>query len=84
MSEQKKKRTIAFVAIAAVSVAVVAGIFAFPPLQAIVTNPSNNGGASSTSDQNSDSAGSSIGHIGMMRTINNTHCISKPGGPQIC
>ena len=86
MSQQKKKKTVAFAAIVAVVVAVSAGfVLVIPHLQTVATNSSNNKDTASDSNQVSDSAGSSsIGHVGMMRTINNTHCVNTPGGPQIC
>lgn len=86
MSQQKKKKTVAFAAIVAVVVAVSAGfVLVIPHLQTVATDSSNND-KDTASDGNhiSDSVGSSIGHVGMMRTINNTHCVNTPGGPQIC
>ena len=87
MSEQKKNKTIALVAIVAVVVAVSAGFtLAIPHLQTVATSSANNDKTvASGGNQISDSIGSgNINHVGMMRTLNNTHCVSTPGGPQIC
>ena len=87
MSQQKKNKTIALVAIVAVVVAVSAGFtVVIPHLQTVATSSSNNDKTTtSNSNQISDSIGSdNINHVGMMRTLNNTHCVSTPGGPQIC
>jgi hypothetical protein len=87
MSQQKKNKTVALAAIVAVVMAVSAGfVLVIPHLQTVAASSSHNY-TTSTSNGNhiSDSVGSSsIGHVGMMRTINNTHCVSSPGGPQIC
>ena len=85
MSQQKKKKTVAFAAIVAVVVAVSVGfVLVIPHLQTVTTDSSYNKDTSSDGNHVSDSMGSSIGHVGMMRTINNTHCVNTPGGPQIC
>jgi len=87
MSEQKKNKTIALVAIVVVVVVVSAGFtLAIPHLQTVASDSSNNEKTiASDGNQNSDSIGSgNINHVGMMRTLNNTHCVSTPGGPQIC
>lgn len=87
MSQQKKKKTVALAAIIAVVAAVAAGFALAIPHIATVTAISQHDDKSTSSNENhnSDSIGSnSLGHVGMMRTINNTNCIPTPGGPQVC
>ena len=87
MSQQKNSKTVALAAIIAVVVIVSAGFVLILPHIAMVTASSqhNDRTGSSEGNQVSDSIdSSSIGHVGMMRTINNTNCHPTPGGPQIC
>ena len=87
MSQNKKSKTVAFAAIIAVVVIVSAGfVLVLPHISTVAASSQHNDKTSSSEgNQISDSTESSnIGHVGMMRTINNTNCHPTPGGPQIC
>lgn len=87
MSQHKKSKTVALAAIIVVVVIVSAGFVLILPHIAMVAASSQHNDKTSSSEGNqvSDSTGSSnIGHVGMMRTINNTNCHPTLGGPQIC